>query len=29
MVKTFVKSDTLSDKGGFDVVESRMMQVMR
>jgi hypothetical protein len=28
MVKTFVKSDTSSDKGGSVVVESKMMQVM-
>jgi hypothetical protein len=29
MVMMFVKSDKSSDKGGFEVVESKMMQVMR
>jgi len=28
MVMMFAKSDTSSDSGGFDVVESKMMQVM-
>jgi hypothetical protein len=29
MVMMSVKSDTSSDKGGSNVVESKMMQVMR
>lgn len=29
MVMISVKSDTSSDKGGSDVVESKMMQVIR
>ena len=29
MAMMFVKSDTSSDRGGFVVVESKMMQVMR